>query len=429
MNTEPIQFQIVAGETHGEDKTDQYRKVLVSPTVNCPEPFRGFGGMCGWPKVCRLQNGDLYVTHSASYWHTGWQTPINESQGTAYAEELATKYGVEWILDWDAPDGVKCMWIRSSDNGKTWSRPKSFPQIPNVYYIGDVVQMTDGTMISGAVIQLAYGMHENMPATPMEFAQEYVRFGLPRRLVIFRSDDNGESWYEVSRPQGPFLFPNHPQTFMEGKDGSLILFVDGVPYPAGKGWPSKKEHWITAMMRSEDRGETWSTVSLAGSNEFDSDEPSAAYLPDGSIGTPSRPTSHWWQSWDEGRTWANKGRLFPVESDASIPIFKKGDLLITTGGIAVLVYCTSVTGNGQVIYSRDNGDTWIKTDVDRGFQFDPLSYYPDACLLDDDTIFVVGDHQGFACEYGPYGAESIAMRFRIREPEEGEGIELLPIGE
>ncbi|PCH56488.1 MAG: hypothetical protein COC21_00570, partial [Verrucomicrobiales bacterium] len=30
---------------------DKFRKVLVSPTVNTPEYFQGFGGFCGWPKV------------------------------------------------------------------------------------------------------------------------------------------------------------------------------------------------------------------------------------------------------------------------------------------------------------------------------------------------------------------------------------------
>ena len=40
----------------------------------------------------------------------------------------------------------------------------------------------------------------------------------------------------------------------------------------------------------------------------------------------------------------------------------------------------------------------------------------------------MGDSQGFRNQYGPYGARVTAMRFRIKTPEEGEGIELLPIG-
>ena len=81
-----------------------------------------------------------------------------------------------------------------------------------------------------------------------------------------------------------------------------------------------------------------------------------------------------------------------------------------------------------MIYSRDSGQSWVKTGKDRGFKFDPLAYYPNACVLEDGSIFVVGDHQGFRNKFGPFGAEVTAMRFRIRSPEEGEGIELLPIG-
>ncbi|SVE62423.1 uncharacterized protein METZ01_LOCUS515277, partial [marine metagenome] len=56
---------------------DKFRKVLVSPTVNTPEYFQGFGGFCGWPKVVCLQNGDLFVSFQAGYWHASWPTPLD----------------------------------------------------------------------------------------------------------------------------------------------------------------------------------------------------------------------------------------------------------------------------------------------------------------------------------------------------------------
>ena len=37
------------------------RKIITSPTINTPDPFVGFGGFCGWPRICRLLNGDLYL--------------------------------------------------------------------------------------------------------------------------------------------------------------------------------------------------------------------------------------------------------------------------------------------------------------------------------------------------------------------------------
>ena len=102
--------------------------------------------------------------------------------------------------------------------------------------------------------------------------------------------------------------------------------------------------------------------------------------------------------------------------------------MTTPDGLTVLVFCGGPGGNGQVMYSRDNGTTWIKRSPDRGFKFDPLAYYPDACVLEDGSILAVGVRQRIKNKFGLFGAECLAMRFRIKSPEEGEGIELLPIG-
>ena len=165
------------------------------------------------------------------------------------------------------------------------------------------------------------------------------------------------------------------------------------------------------------------------SNDFDVEEGSAAYLPDGSIGTPSRCTSAWFQSYDHGKTWSAPRQLHVGTGTATRSLYKKGDLVVTSRGVVVLVFCGGPGGRGQVIYSRDSGKTWIKPARDRGFKFDELAYYPNACVLEDDSIFVVGDHQGFKNKFGPFGAEVTAVRFRVKSPKEGEGIELLPIGD
>ena len=64
----------------------------------------------------------------------------------------------------------------------------------------------------------------------------------------------------------------------------------------------------------------------------------------------------------------------------------------------------------------------------RGFKCDPKSYYPSACVLEDGSIFMVGQREGFKNRFGPHGAEVTSVRFRIKKPGEGEGVELLPIG-
>ena len=238
---------------------EKYRKIVVSPDVNPPEPFHGFGGYCGWPTVCRLQNGDLFMTFSAGYWHASWPTPWDIP---AEDKKRFTRGTLEWLADWEAPEGGRMMWVRSRDQGRTWSRPRSFPVVPGAYYVGDVTQLSDGTMFAGVRLKPHWGYFNRMPTTAVEYAR--IAANRQTKTLILRSDDNGK--------------------------------------------------------------------------------------------------------------------------------------------------------------------TWVKPAPGRGFKCDPKSYYPSACVLEDGSIFMVGQREGFKNRFGPHGAEVTSVRFRIRKPEEGEGVELLPIG-
>ena len=420
---------------------EKYRQIIVSPDVNPPEPFPGFGGYCGWPTVCRLQNGDLFVTFSAGYWHASWPTPWDMPPE---AWEGLRRPDRKWLLEWDAPEGGRMMWTRSRDQGKTWSRPRSFPKVPGAYYVGDVVQLSDGTMIAGVRLKPHWGYWNRMPTTPLEFAR--VMANRQSKTLIFRSDDDGHTWKEVTQFVGPFDM-DAPYSMLEGKDGALLLFAAGSCIPGGKGWPTEDPRWFMVLMRSEDKGLTWSTVSVVGSNDWDADEGTVAYLPNGSLAFPCRPTSAWFQSYDDGRTWSPPRLLLTdpiIEEDPDFgseyrgpKLYRRGELVVTPDGVSVVVFGgrhilssddPQVPNNGEVIYSRDNGKTWVKPAPGRGFKCDPKSYYPSACVLQDGSIFMVGQREGFKNKFGPHGAEVTSVRFRIKKPEEGEGVELLPIG-
>ena len=405
-----VEAKVVQAGTTGD--FNKFRKILASPTVNTPEPFQGFGGWCGWPDVCRLQNGDLFVVYSAGYWHASWPTPLDHPESML---EQWKRSGVGWILEWDCPTGGKMTWIRSRDNGKTWTRPKAFPIVRGTYYISDVVQLRDGTMLAAAVKHSSYGWWERMPKTPLEFAKVAAnRFPAPN--VIFRSDDNGDTWRELSRI-AEFPWVDAIYSMFQCPDGSVLAAYQACPIPGST--------WVGVVARSEDQGKTWSTLSVLGTNDFDSHEALGGYLPDGSIGLAMRPRSTWYKSLDHGRTWSEPRQLHAGTGH----VLSRGSLSITPDGVVLIAYCSGPGGHGRVIYSRDGGKTWIKTTGNLGFQFDPIAYYPDTCVLDDGTIFAVGSHEGLGKnQYGPAGAEVTAMRFRIRSPEAGEGIELLPIG-
>ncbi|MDE2928051.1 MAG: sialidase family protein [Acidobacteriota bacterium] len=238
-----------------------------------------------------------------------------------------------------------------------------------------------------------------------------------------------------------------PYSMFEGKDGSLRLFASAAPIPGGRGWPREYPRWLMLLMRSLDKGLTWSTVSVIGSNDYDMDEGTIAYLPDGSLGFFCRPTSAWFQSYDDGRTWSPPRLLLtdPIIEDPNFgseflgpKLLRRGDVVTTPGGVTAVVFGgrhklesddPKVPNNGEVIYSRDNGRTWVKPAPGRGFKCDPKSYYPNACVLEDGSIFMVGQREGFKNRFGPHGAEVTSVRFRIKKPEEGEGVRLLPIGE
>jgi len=415
-----VRMQIVKAASPGE--FSQHRKILVSPTVNTPEPFAGFGGFCGWPKICRLKGGDLFVTFSAGYWHYSPPTPLEKYETAEYVEHL-TKNN-PFLKSWKCPTGGQMMWIRSRDNGKTWTRPKAFPIVHGATAITDVYQMSDGTMVAVALVEVFRSLRFDPPNSAVEFARATAD-RLPMEQVFFSSRDNGETWQIACRLKGPFLFMTTSHDFAESPDGSLLLLTAAVPIPAGKAWGPGGGRFVSVLMHSTDHAASWKTVSVIGEREFDVEEGALAVLPDGSLGFASRTMSAWFRSRDGGRTWSKPRKLHA----GSGKLFKKGDHLVLPDGTNVILCSGGPGGDGQVFYSRNSGTTWIKPARDRGFRFDPLAYYPDGCVLGDGSIFVVGDHQKLKNQFGPYGAEVTAMRFRIRSAEEGDGIELLPIGE
>jgi len=408
-----------------------YRKVLVSPTVNTPETFPGFGGFCGWPKVVRLQNGDLFVSFQAGYWHASWPTPLDFPPDYLKKMTQANPVLKEWHEKNKAPDGGRNFWIRSKDNGKTWTRPRPFPQVRGAEGIECLIQMTDGILFAAHNVEEHRGwirtdLSQGLPTDPLEFSKIAAdRF--PQPFVVHRSDDNGESWRVIARLTGPFIFSVAVQGLMEDpRDGGLVALASGTAVPVGENWPPQDGH-VLALLKSLDKGETWKTTSVF-KQQGPGDEKNVGYLSDGSMAMASRPFSEWIQSSDHGLTWSQPRRLLEGPGDSKARLMKRGELIQGPDGLSVLVFCGGLGGNGQVIYSRDHGKTWIKPAPDRGFTFDPRQYYPNACVLDDGSIFAVGVRQRIKNEFGPFGAETLAMRFRIKSSKEGEGIEILPIG-
>lgn len=399
------------------------RKIIVSPEINAPEPFLGYGGFCGWPRICRLRNGDLYVAFSAGYWHASWVNPRPDlpPEYADYMDEHLEGGGA-----WDAPEGGRILWTRSGDDGATWSTPQTLAAIPDAYGPGAITQHRDGTLYCAALVQRSHFWAGRLPRDPVAFLQR-MEASFPEEIAVLRSDDDGNRWQEVGRTSGPFLTRlEHPCSLTEGPDGALWMLTDGHARPG-----DESARWVMALLESADGGVSWQTRSIFGDPERDMEEGHLVRLPDGRLATASRPWGLWTTSADDGLTWSDPRPLLDLAADLGDRphpnAMKKGDLVVLSDGTVVLVTCGGSGGNGQVLYSRDSGETWAKAAPDRGFQADRFAYYPSACVLPDDSVFVVGDHQGFANRFGPYGAEVVASRFRIRTEAEGDGIEPLPV--
>jgi len=458
-----VNSKIVEYEQYTQQEFERFRKILVSPTVNTPEYFKGYGGFNCYTDVLRLINGDLYVTFIAGYAHGSAPTPLDICQEELDVESnsFPGRNSFWWALadseeKWDCPTGGIPMWMRSKDNGATWSKPRPYMKehIKDFYYMSGVYQFKDGGMIATGHFWKGFGYHKHLPVE----AEGFARMVLDKKMSLTQflySDDNGESWHEWSRMTGPAVNMGEANGFFETNDGALMMFTSGAPIPFADGWPKEAPdqigtHEVTYLMRSEDRGKSWSTVSVIGLPDLmDADEPSGACLPDGSIGVATRPTSAFFKSYDNGKTWSGpkrlqdgygwgrEGRWVSALADQNSYLYTKGDLIVTPDGVVVSIFGNLQSlGSGQVIYSRDSGETWFMPAPDRGFQVNPWAYYPSACILGDGTILVVGHNEWYKREgcpvenkYGPMTAVVNAVRFRIKSPEEGEGVELLPVGE
>ena len=168
--------------------TSDLRKIVVSPAVNAPDPFPGFGGFCGWPRICRLRDGTLFVAFSAGYWHASWVNPRPELPG--HAEYMESQF--EGGGTWEAPTGGRILWTRSRDDGATWSRPRVLADVPDAYAPGALFQHGDGTLYMGALIQTGWYWAGRLPSDPVEFLRRMDRT-FPEQIAVFRSRDLSDS--------------------------------------------------------------------------------------------------------------------------------------------------------------------------------------------------------------------------------------------
>jgi photosystem II stability/assembly factor-like uncharacterized protein len=367
---------------------------LVGPGVNQPDPFPGYGGFVGWNSPVRLNSGEWLVGFSAGYWHASPPTPLRWS-----AKTIDEYHKMGLPADIVAPTGGRAMLIRSTNEGKTWSKPVTLIDTPDDDRHPAFLALPDGTLVCSLF---------TYPGA--EFADSVKRPEVAYRTAIVRSFDGGKTWEkELIRPPSPFLTDETDGPMVLLKDGSILLTISGVPKQGG---PAQ-----AAVFTSRDRGATWkllSTIKAA----HDLDEANAVQLPDGRLVLMARPEGDICWSSDQGRTWTSPVTFGMRMYAPSLYVLRDGTLVCLHGCYA--------PGHGglRLIFSTNGGLTWIAPAKDHGFLVDHCYGYGKAMALPDGSLLVVDQGTG---GHSTPDAKNMSLRcLRVRIRPDHRGVDLLP---
>lgn len=309
----------------------------------------------GFPGVCRLENGDLLVVFYAGRDHMDWPHP-------------------------DLPKHGRICWMRSTDNAKSWSEPKTLIDGPTGERDPSVSQMSDGTVICSY------------------YETTWFEQGRLCEVRTLRSFDHGKTWETkpaaVTAPwyseqqkraviakAGPLAQTasyQHPirekfkainattRPVRELSDGTWILPIYG---------QYNDEPYRSALTRSTDKGKTWGDVSMI-SQEHHHCEPDVIELPDGRLLAMLRPCMCQMISDDRGRTWTKPIRLLRGEAPS---------LLLTSNNVLLCGHRERPGARTGEILSTNFGKTWSPP---RMIDF-AGGAYPSLVELDDGRILCI----------------------------------------
>ena len=348
----------------------------------------------GWVSPVRLNNGDWLVGFSAGYWHASPPTPLRWSRKTL---EAYRKMGLP--AEVVAPTGGRAMIIRSTDEGKTWSKPATLIDTPDDDRHPGWVELPDGTLLCSLFTYPGAELGDIV-----KWPENADRTG------VIRSCDHGKTWEkDLTRPPSPFLADESDGPMVVLKDGSVLLTIDGTPKEGGP--------FQAAVFTSRDRGATWQLRSIVKA-DHDLYEANATQLPDGQLVMMARPEGDICWSRDQGRTWTAPVTFGMRMFAPSLYVLRDGTLVCLHGSYA--------PGNAglRLIFSTDGGHTWIAPAADHGFLVDNCYGYGKAMELPDGSLFIVDQGTG---GHSTSDARNMSIRgIRVRIRPDHSGVDLLP---
>jgi sialidase-1 len=301
------------------------------------------GSYQAFPDACRLKNGDILCVFYAGYGHVS-------------------------LPDREYPRGGRICFVRSSDEGHTWSQPQVLYDGPDDDRDPHIAQLHDGTLICSFFTYRA-------TAGCVEFDSKVVL-----------SHDGGRTWsrralmvakgYAVSAP------------VREIAPGRCLLGV----YTEGG------ERYFAAVTSSSD-GLRWSEPLPLSANcptLPDGSETDIIRLKDGALMAvirSDRVNMHFCVSRDEGKTWTPPQDIGFAGHAPHLTRLSTGEILLTHR-----------VPNTALHISRDEGRSWQGP-----FVLDEvIGAYPSTMELKDGSVLVVYYEEG-------EGSAIRAMRFRVHK--------------
>ena len=336
----------IEGETVPmEPLKDEQPPFQVISVGEASGPYQAF------PDACRMQSGDIIVCFYAGYGHVSLPT-------------------AEW------PKGGRICTARSSDEGRTWSKPTVLFDDELDNRDPHIAQLADGTLICTYFSYWKVG--------------EATRY----QTLAVRSTDGGATWGTKGQPVTPEMWAESAPV-REMPNGTLLLGV----YAEGANGS------FGGVVRSTDHGKTWSEPIPIGKEAnlpLDA-ETDVILLKDGTLYAALRSSSinmHYATSPDLGLTWS---AVKDIGFKAHSPHFTR----LSTGEI-IMTHRLPATA---MHVSRDECRTWAGP-----YQIDSVGgAYPATVELKDKTVLAIYYEEG-------EGSAIRALRFRLTAA----GIEPLP---
>jgi type 1 glutamine amidotransferase len=297
-----------------------------------------------FPDVCRLPNGDLLCVFYGGYSHVSLPNQT-------------------W------PRGGRICFVRSSDEGRTWTEPRLLYDGPLDDRDPHIAALPDGRLFC-------------------TFFTYQPQTGAPTRTdtCLVQSRDGGMTWDADPLVVCPGWPSSAPVRHLP--DGTLLLGVYG----------QMREQVIGGVIRSTDQGRTWSPpipIGLDSGLRLDA-ETDLIRLQDGTLYAALRNEHGPMQyatSGDNGLTWSTP---HSIGFDGHCPHFTR----LSTGEILL----THRLPKTELHVSRDEGKSW----PDHFTLDDVIGAYPSTVELRDGSVLVV---------YYTEGKDSLirVRRFRLRD--------------